>query len=236
VSGPARRSAPATGAGQRSARPGALLLRLLSALERLASHPLLDRLLRGRAWIGLVTFALIGIVTLQLGLLKLNAGIGHALARETSLQRENAALSIENSEVAAGDLVESGAARLGMEMVPVAALRFLTARPHTDASSGAAALSSPVTSASSTGSETSGAESSASSAGAEGAAAQSSEPQASSASSGSETEEAKSSESAAPSAGAESAGGESSAAAPTPSSPSAPAEASGGTQAGSSGR
>jgi hypothetical protein len=241
VSGPAR-ARPAVRPGRSgSARHPGVVLGLIEAVNRVSQHRLLDRLIRGRSWIALVAFALIGIVTLQLGLLKLNAGIGRTLARETSLQRENAALSIENSEVAAGDLVESGAARLGMEMVPVAALRFLTARPHTDASSGAAALSAPVTSTSSPGSESSGAESSTSAAGAEGSAAQSSEPQASSASSGSETEEAKSSESPAPSAGAESSGGESSggessAAAPASSSPSAPAEASGGTQAGSSGR
>ncbi len=60
-------------------------------------------LIRGRAWIGLVAFALIGIVTLQLGLLQLNSGIGRALEREARLQRENAALSIENSELASGE-------------------------------------------------------------------------------------------------------------------------------------
>jgi hypothetical protein len=238
VSGPARGRPAARPARSGSARHAGIVVGLIEAVNRLSQHRLLDRLIRGRIWIALVAFALIGIVTLQLGLLKLNAGIGHTLARETSLQRENAALSIENSEMAAGDLVESGAARLGMEMVPVAALRFLTARPHADASSGAAALSSPVTSTSSPTSESSGAGSSPSAAGAEGSAAQASEPQASSASSGSETAATKSSESPTPSAGAESSGGESSAPAPapTPSSPSAPAEASGGTQAGSSGR
>jgi hypothetical protein len=148
VSGPARRPLVDRPAGSRSREYAGIALGLTEALSRLSEHRLLDRLIRGRTWIALVAFALIGIVTLQLGLLRLNAGIGHALQKEASLQRENAALSIENSELAAGDLVESGASRLGMEVVPAGALRFLTARPAADASRAAAALSAPVASSS----------------------------------------------------------------------------------------
>jgi len=93
-----------------------------------ASQPLLDRVLHGRAWIGIVAFALIGIVTMQLGLLKLNAGIGRALEHEGALQRENAALSVEDSETAAGDTVELQAAHMGMQLIPEGALRFLAVR------------------------------------------------------------------------------------------------------------
>ena len=67
-------------------------------------------------------------MTLQLGLLKLNGGIGRALEHEALLQRENAALSIENSEMAAGERVELSAARIGMEYVP-AGLRCARSRP-----------------------------------------------------------------------------------------------------------
>jgi cell division protein FtsL len=118
------------------------VLGLLSALESLAQHRLLDRLIRGRVWIGLVAFALIGIVTLQLGLLKLNGGIGRALEHEALLQRENAALSIENSELAAGTRVEQNAAKLGMAFVPAGSLRFLSASGHGDVGKAAAALAS----------------------------------------------------------------------------------------------
>ena len=65
---------------------------------------------------------------MQLGLLKLNAGIGRALEHEAALQRENSALSVENSEVAAGDTVELQAAHMGMQLVPAGALRFLSAQ------------------------------------------------------------------------------------------------------------
>jgi hypothetical protein len=120
---------------------------VLGALELargISRHRLLDRLIRGRAWIVLVAFALLGIVTLQLALLKLNTSVGRALERGAVLQRENAALSIENSELTAGGRVESNAARLGMSLVPAGALKFLTARPHEDPARAAAALSTPT--------------------------------------------------------------------------------------------
>lgn len=120
------------------------MLGVLAALNGLSRHRSLDRLIRGRTWIALIAFALIGIVTLQLLVLRLNASIGRALVHEAQLQRENAALSIESSELAAGERVESQAARLGMQLVPVGALRFLTIDPKTDIARAAAALSAPV--------------------------------------------------------------------------------------------
>jgi len=117
--------------------------RVAQPAQAAATQRLLDRLISGRVWIGLVAFALLGIVTMQLGLLELNGGIGRALEHEALLQRENAALSIENSEMAAGDRVELRAAQMGMELVPAGALRFLPARPGIDAARAAAALSAP---------------------------------------------------------------------------------------------
>ena len=140
VSGPARPATRARPVRSPSGDERGLALGVLGALNGLSSHRFLDRLIRGRISIALVAFALIGIVTLQLGLLKLNASIGRTLEREGQLQRENAALSIENSELAAGDRVESRAAQLQMRIVPLGALRFLAANPRTDPGRGAAAL------------------------------------------------------------------------------------------------
>lgn len=138
VSGPARPARP----GQRPlpARHEGIAAALL---RRLARGRTLDRLLRGRAAIGLVAFALIGIVTLQLGLLKLNAGIGRTLQREATLQRANAQLSIENSELAAGERVLARAAADGMKLAPPRSLRFLHSGGAGDAGRGAAALKPP---------------------------------------------------------------------------------------------
>jgi cell division protein FtsL len=144
VSGPARKPSRATPQRRPAQAEGGLALGAIAALRSIDRLPLLDRLIRGRTLIVVVAFALIGIVTLQLGLLKLNAGIGRTLEQESSLQNENAALSIENSELAAGDRVEASAARLGMELVPVGSLRSLTPRPRLDAGRAASALSTPV--------------------------------------------------------------------------------------------
>jgi hypothetical protein len=108
--------------------------------RRLAADRLLDRLTAGKAWIALVAFALIGIVTLQLGLLELNTGIGRVLERESTLQRENAALSIANSEMASGSRVEGEATKLGMPLVPEGAVRFLSAHPSSDVTHAASTL------------------------------------------------------------------------------------------------
>jgi hypothetical protein len=149
VSGPARGQRPAPAVRRSRQADGGLVLGLLAAVSGLERYTLLDRLIRGRTWIALIAFALIGIVALQLGLLKLNAGIGRSLEREASLQRGNAALKIENSELAAGERVEAKAAHLGMELVPVGALKALTVHPGADASRAASALESSSSSAAS---------------------------------------------------------------------------------------
>ena len=58
------------------------------ARRRSAGSRLLDRLIRSRVWIALVAFALIGIVGMQLWMLKLNGGIGRAIEHESYLQRK----------------------------------------------------------------------------------------------------------------------------------------------------
>lgn len=145
VSGPARppsRTAPRTLPAE-SAREG-LLGRLLGVAEALSSHRLLDRLIRGRLWIGIVAFALIGIVTLQLGLLRLNSEIGRALVRASALQRENAAYRIEDSELTSGTRVEGAAQQLGMRLSAISSLHFLTSRPGGDAARAAEVLRRPL--------------------------------------------------------------------------------------------
>jgi hypothetical protein len=137
VSGPARRTPERVG-GQAHAESG-LALGVLAAARGLSRHRL-DRLIRGRAWIALIAFGLIGIVALQLLVLKLNASIGRTIEHEARLERQNAALSIESSELAAGNRVEARASALGMQLVPVGSLRFLSVRPGVDAGRAAAAV------------------------------------------------------------------------------------------------
>ncbi len=153
VSGPAKRKA-SSGDPAARARPhtyvrgGALALPaprglaagLLEALTGISRNRGLDRLIRGRAWIALLAFALIGIVAMQLWVVKLGVGIGRALEHEGLLQRENATLSIEDAKLSSGERVEQLAAARGMVVAPPGALHFETARGGLDARLAAAAL------------------------------------------------------------------------------------------------
>ncbi|HEV3072325.1 MAG TPA: hypothetical protein VGY76_12970 [Solirubrobacteraceae bacterium] len=115
-----------------------------AAAATLSPARLLEQLIRSRSWIGLVAFALIGIVAMQLWLLKLNGGIGRAIEHEELLQRQNAVLSAENSSMAAGDLVEQQAIASGMRIVAPGSLIFLRTRGQSDERLAAARLAQAV--------------------------------------------------------------------------------------------
>jgi hypothetical protein len=143
--GPTR---PRPGVAQRPRRVSGPARRPARAVElagTLANHRWLDRLIRSRIWIAVIAFALIGIVAMQLWVLKLNGGIGRAIEHESLLQGENAALSSSNAEMSAGDRVEQLAGtEEGMVIVPPGALRFLTVRGALDERIAAASLGRPV--------------------------------------------------------------------------------------------
>jgi hypothetical protein len=143
---PAPRRAPARPAApsrpRRGPAPARRAMPKPQAVE--SSARLLDRLIRSRTWIVLIAFALIGIVAMQLWLLKLNGGIGRAIEHEGYLQRTNATLAAENSSYSAGDLIEQQAAAAGMSIVPAGKLVFLHARAGVDERLAAARLAQPV--------------------------------------------------------------------------------------------
>jgi cell division protein FtsL len=118
-------------------------LRAIDAFEGVSAGVLLDRLIRGRAWIALLAFALIGIVTMQMLVLELNTRVGHTLARAATLQRENAQLGIEDSAYSAESRVAPLAAAGGMTLAPAGSVHFVAANPA-DVARAAAALSTPI--------------------------------------------------------------------------------------------
>lgn len=142
--------------------PG-IALRTTGAFGRVSASALLNRVMHGRLWIGLLAFALIGIVAMQLVVLKLNTGIGDKLQREATLQRENAELGIENSEYSAESRIAPLAAATGMTFAPAGTVHYVTASPD-DLSRAASALSGssqPSTSAQSASGEAAAGETSA---------------------------------------------------------------------------
>ncbi|HEX7290031.1 MAG TPA: hypothetical protein VF250_02785 [Conexibacter sp.] len=135
VSGPARPARPT--AVPRPARRAAeqttngfavgARARALAWLRTLPDHRLLDRLIGGRVWIVLLGGLLVGIVTLQLTMLRLNAGIGRAVERTTQLEQRNAALRLSISELSDTTRIVGLATQMGYVNPPQGSPRFLTA-------------------------------------------------------------------------------------------------------------
>ena len=101
-------------------------------LRALPDHRLVDRLLRGRAWIWLIGIMLGGIVAMQVSLLKLNAGISHSVETASTLERVNADLETEVARLSSGERIQTTAADEGMVAPPAGDVAYLTARPETD--------------------------------------------------------------------------------------------------------
>jgi hypothetical protein len=121
-----------------------LALRAIGLYERVCDSALLDRLVRGRLWIGLLAFSLIGIVAMQLMVLKLNNGIGATLQRAAALQRANAQLGIEAATGSGEGRIEPLAAATGMTFAPPGSVHFVTSSPAADIARAAAVLAAPI--------------------------------------------------------------------------------------------
>jgi hypothetical protein len=127
----AARPAAAT-AGQLGALPvlGAFALRAGRSLQ---DSSLLDRLLRGRMWIGLLGVLLVGLVALNVSLLKLNAEAGQYAEIAKKLRVDNADLRGKVSRLGSGGRLQDAAAQLGLVMPRADDVNFLTANEGIDA-------------------------------------------------------------------------------------------------------
>jgi hypothetical protein len=118
---PRRRPVPVTRPSRRELPRGA---RALAWIRALPDHRLLDRLIGGRVWIVLIGTLLVGLVTVQLSLLKLNAGIGRAVERGTALAQSNASLRAEVSILSNSERVSARAVQMGYVMPPQGTPRY----------------------------------------------------------------------------------------------------------------
>ena len=111
--------------------PGGAAVGRQSAFARVRALPdsrWLDRALRGRLWIWLLGLALLGVVGMQVSLLKLNAGIGRAVETTATLERQNSVLEASIARLSDTDRVQSGAAARGMLVPPPGDVGYLTPR------------------------------------------------------------------------------------------------------------
>ena len=115
VSGPARRPGGV-------ARP---LPRHSGPFARLLDAPFLDRLIRGRIWIALVGFALLGIVAMQVEILRLGSSIARSVTEIQHLTQVNEAAETAIAQAEPGRNIASEAASLGMVYPPAGNIVYL---------------------------------------------------------------------------------------------------------------
>jgi hypothetical protein len=142
VSGPARARldagalvAPGAVAYPRPSRPplgvvaggAAIASRVAGVALDVSGSRAMDRLVRSRAWIVIIAFGLIGIVAMQVSMLKLNAGIGRAVETENTLERTNAVMRGDLSRLSDGSRIRSLAAARGFAMPAPADVTYLQA-------------------------------------------------------------------------------------------------------------
>jgi cell division protein FtsL len=142
VSGPTRPPRAAlAGGGAAVARPP-LGMRLGHRAMRIGDARVLDRLVRGRAWIAIVAAALIGIVFMQVSMLKLNAGVSRAVTAADTLERQNATLRADISKLGSGERVQDAAAKQGMVTPAAGDVHYLNAE-GVSAARAAASIKAP---------------------------------------------------------------------------------------------
>jgi cell division protein FtsL len=139
-SGPARPPRAAL-AGAAAARPP-LAMRLGATAMRIGDARVLDRLVRGRGWIALLAIGLMGIVFMQVSLLKLNAGISRAVTAADTLERQNSSLRADISNLDSGERIQDVAATLGMTIPAAGDVHYLDGR-QADGARAAASITPP---------------------------------------------------------------------------------------------
>jgi hypothetical protein len=103
--------------------------RAFALVRGLPDHSLIDRLVRGRAWIPVLGVLLTGIVAMQVEILKLGTSMGRAMERSATLQTQNGSLLANVASLADDQRIERLAAGMGMVMPTPNSMVFLHAQP-----------------------------------------------------------------------------------------------------------
>jgi hypothetical protein len=122
-----RPRAPARPPLRLAAGGAAIVLRVAEATLEVSASRTMDRLVRSRAWVVIVAFGLIGIVAMQVSMLKFNAGIGRAVETAATLERSNASLRADVSRLSSGDRIQALAGARGFVMPEPADVTYLRA-------------------------------------------------------------------------------------------------------------
>lgn len=126
---PARRPAPPRKPGAK--RP---------ATRQPTGALVLDKLLSGRGWIGLVFVLLAGIVFFNVDLLQMNREIARNADRAAAVKAENARLRTDLARLGSSERIQQVAAQAGLVLPAPGEVRYLRAVPSADAKRAAARI------------------------------------------------------------------------------------------------
>lgn len=141
VSGAARPGSPRAGARAAAVaapRPfpqlpfGALAERAGRAICTARDSQVVDRLVRGQGWIALLGVLLIGLVGLNVSLLKINAHNGRTAEVARDLRIQNAKLRGSVSRLGSTHRLQEAARNMGLVMPTPQMVNYLTAHPGSD--------------------------------------------------------------------------------------------------------
>ena len=101
-------------------------------IKALPDHRVIDRLLRGRVWICFIGVALMGIVAMQVSMLKLNSGISRAVETTATLERQNSDMEASIARLASGERIRAAADKEGLVTPAAGEVHYLRVRGVTD--------------------------------------------------------------------------------------------------------
>jgi hypothetical protein len=111
---------------------GAIAARAGQAICAVRDSQLVDRLVRGQGWIALLGVLLIGLVGLNVSLLKLNAQNGRSAEIARDLRIKNAQLRGSAARLASSDRLQESARNMGLVMPTPQMVTYLRAHPGRD--------------------------------------------------------------------------------------------------------
>jgi hypothetical protein len=132
VSGPVRRTRPPSRPNASKPRLALVGRRTATFLRSLPDHALIDRLVRGRAWIPVLGLMLAGIVAMQVEVLKLGASVGRSIERGSALETRNQLLRASVASLSDESRIERLAAGMGMIMPAPGSAGFLSGTANGD--------------------------------------------------------------------------------------------------------
>jgi hypothetical protein len=115
----------------------------LALLRSLPDKRLLDRLIRGRAWIPVLGVLLAGIVAMRVEVLKLGVSVGNSVALASELQSENQTMRANVASLSNAARIERLAGTMGMVLPGPLDVHFIPASGTGDLGSAVAGIASP---------------------------------------------------------------------------------------------